>query len=66
MFGAGDVRALSNPQLRHDAVFVARAAVEALVAFGRGVDFGDGGLADGAAEDELLDGKVIVACPRGG
>ena len=59
MLAADDVRALRDPKPRDNAIVVARAAVESLVAFRRRVDFSDGRLADAAAEDDFWQSQAF-------
>lgn len=54
MLRTSDVRAFRDPEFGYYAILVARAAVEALVAFCRRVYFGYSGLADRAGEDDLF------------
>lgn len=61
MFRTCDMRALRDPHLRDDAIFVfARSAVEAFVAFDGRVNFRGCRLADGAAEDDFLKANVAI------
>ena len=59
MFAANNVRALCNPEPRNNAVVVARAAVESLVALRRRVNLSDSRLADAAAEDDFRESQAF-------
>lgn len=53
MLRACDMRAAGYPHLVHDAIFVARAAMKAMVTFHRCVYIGYRGLAYAAGKDDL-------------
>ena len=66
MLATRHVGALCDPQPRDNTIVVTRPAVEALVALRRGVNLGDGGLANPAAEYEFWERQALHGGVAGG